>query len=87
MSVLIVFALIGGAIWLQWRVISNWNGVWRLLAAIPATLIAVDALWIIADVSIDPTARNLWPLELLFIGVCGGAFVGALWLLRMIVRA
>ncbi|HWA49808.1 MAG TPA: hypothetical protein VG742_16165 [Dongiaceae bacterium] len=87
MWALIVFILIGGAIWLQWRAISAWNGAWRLLAAVPAALIAADILWIIADVSIDPTARNLWPLELLLIGACGGAFIGALWLLRMVVRA
>ncbi len=87
MSVVILFALIGAAIWLHWRAISAWVGVWRSLAAIPAALIAADILWIVADVSIDPTARNLWPLELLLIGACGSAFIGALWLLRMVVRA
>ena len=87
MYVLIVFALIGGAIWLHWNAIANWAGVWRWLAAAPAALIGADVLWIVADVSVDPTARNLWPLELLLIGACGAAFIGVLWLLRMVVRA
>lgn len=86
MSVLMIFALIGGAIWLHWRAIANWGGVWRWLAAAPAALIGADVLWIIADVSIDPTERNLWPLELLLIGACGAGFIGVLWLARMVVR-
>lgn len=57
-----------------------------MLAAIPAALLAGDVLWIIADVSIDSTARNLWPLELLLIGTCGAGFIAVLWLARMVVR-
>jgi len=87
MLVLILFALIAGVIWLHWWVITHWEGIWRWLAAAPAALIAADALWIVADVSIDSTARNLWPLELLLIGACGAGFIGMLWLLRMLIRA
>ena len=86
MTVLILFALIGGAIWLHWWVITHWEGIWRGLAIVPAAVLAADGLWIVADVSIDPTARNLWPLELLLIGACSAGFIGVLWLLRIVVR-
>jgi hypothetical protein len=81
-----LFGLLAAIAWLHWHAVTRWDGPWRMLAAIPAALLAGDVLWIIADVSIDPTARNLWPLELLLIGACGAGFIAVLWLARMVVR-
>lgn len=84
---LIVLGLAIGAIWLQVCAVKRWQGAWRWLAAAPLIVAGLDLLWIIASVSIDPTSHNLWPLELLLVIVCGTVAVGALWLLRMVVRA
>lgn len=81
-----LFGLLAAIGWLHWRAVTRWDGPWRMLAAIPAALLAGDVLWIIANVSIDSTARNLWPLELLLIGTCGAGFIAVLWLARMVVR-
>jgi hypothetical protein len=81
-----LFGLLAAIAWLHWHAVTRWDGPWRMLAAIPAALLAGDVLWIIADVSIDSTARNLWPLELLLIGACGAGFIAVLWLARMVVR-
>ncbi len=87
MSVLLVFGLIIATIWVQWRAITRWDGVWRWLAAAPLALLGADLVSILIETSIDPTARNLWPLELLLIGAAGLPAVGCLWLARRILRA
>lgn len=83
---LTLLGLLIGIVWLHWRAVTRWDGAWRALAAIPAVVLAGDVLWIVADVSVDATARNLWPLELIFIGACGAGFIALLWLARMVVR-
>ncbi len=87
MSVVLVFGLIIAAIWVQWHAVTHWNGVWRWLAALPLALLGLDLASILVETSIDPTARNLWPLELLLIGAAGTPVIGLLWLARKLLRA
>jgi hypothetical protein len=50
--------------WGLWR----WRGGWRIVAAIPAVMMAFVVLRIIVGVAIDPTSHNLWPFEILMTG-------------------
>lgn len=84
---LMAIPLIAGLGWLQYRAIASWQGIWRLLAAAPLAIAAADALWVIAQTSYDPTSHNLWPLEMLFVWVCGLPVVGVLWLARIAIKA
>lgn len=87
MWAILLFAFILGIIWVQWRAVSRWRGIWRWLAAAPLALLGLDVALILVETSIDPTAHNLWPLELLFIGAAGLPVVGALWIARRLVGA
>ena len=86
MEALLLFALIIGAIWLQVRAVMRWNGLWRWLAAVPLAFLVADIVSILIDTSIDPTARNLWPLELLMVVAVGLPATGLLWLVRRLAR-
>ena len=77
------FAIIG----LQLCAAIAWRGVWRWLAAAPLLILAAHFLLIMAQISIDPTSHNLWPLELAMIAVIGLPVVGVLWLVRLVGRA
>ena len=81
--VLAPFAIIGVQLWAA----IAWRGVWRWLAAAPLLFLAAYFLLIMAQISIDPTSHNLWPLELAMIAVIGLPVVGVLWLVRLVARA
>jgi len=66
-----------------WR----WRGRWRIAAAVPACAMLFVVLRIVVDTTRDPTSHNLWPFEILQIGVVSLAIVGALKLARLVVRA
>jgi hypothetical protein len=44
-----------GPVWGLWR----WRGGWRLLAAVPAAVMAFVVLRIVIDTARDPTSHNL----------------------------
>jgi hypothetical protein len=69
--------------WALWR----WRGGWRIAAAVPAAMIAFVVLRIVAGTAIDPTSHNLWPFEILQVGVLGLAVLLALWLARKLTGA
>jgi hypothetical protein len=64
-----------------WSVIA-WRGGWRLAAAVPAAMVMFVVLRIIADTVRDPTSHNLWPFEILQVGVLALLLIGALKLAR-----
>jgi hypothetical protein len=70
-------------LWSVWR----WRGRWRIAAAVPACAMVFVLLRIIVDTTRDPTSHNLWPFEILQIGVASLAMTGALKLARSFVRA
>jgi len=70
-------------LWSVWR----WRGRWRIAAAVPACAMVFVILRIIVDTTRDPTSHNLWPFEILQIGVASLAMTGALKLARSFVRA
>lgn len=55
--------IIGALIWAMWGWLQ-WPGGWKLLAGVPLAVLGLWVLSIIVSVAGDPTARNLWPLEL-----------------------
>lgn len=74
---------IGAPAWGLWR----WRGGWRMAALAPALLMAFVILRIVTDTAQDPTSHNLWPFELLHVGVLSVAIMGALVVARRIARA
>ncbi len=64
--------------WALWR----WRGGWRVAAVVPAVLIAFVVLRIGIDTSADPTSHNLWPFEILEVGVLALVIMAALFLAR-----
>lgn len=67
--------------------LGKWNGVWKLLAMIPAAVVLFVCLRIVLDTSRDPTSHNLWPLELVIWAGIGLASLGLLALVRAAGRA
>lgn len=59
-----------------------WRGGWRLAALVPAAMMAFVVLRILFGVARDPTSHNLWPLEILIVGVFSVTMMGVLWLSR-----
>ena len=62
-----------GPVWGLWR----GRGAWRLLAALPAAMMAVVVLRIAVDTARDPTSHNRWPFEIVIWGglACGAMLV------------
>lgn len=73
---------LGAPAWALWR----WRGIWRVLAAIPAALMAWTVLNIVFGVARDPTSHNLWPFEILMFGGFSAASMAALALFRRVFR-
>ena len=63
---------LGGPAWGLWR----WRGAWRIIAAVPAVIMAFVLLRLFIDTARDPTSHNLWPFEI----VMWGGF-SCLWML------
>lgn len=53
--------------WPAWG-LCRWRGGWRLLAAVPAAVMAFVVLRILMGTAIDPTSHNLWPFEIVMWG-------------------
>lgn len=77
----VLVLLLGGIavpLWSVWK----WRGGWRLAAAVPAALVLFFALRILVGTALDPTSHNLWPFEILTVGIVALAIVGVLKLAR-----
>jgi hypothetical protein len=84
---LLAIGLIGGLGWLQFRALSSWRGTWRWLAAATLAIPAADLLWIVAQISFDPTSHNLWPLELALVWSATLPIFAGLWLAKLALKA
>lgn len=60
----------------------RWHGRWRIGAAVPGTMVAFVVLRIFVDTARDPTSHNLWPFEILQVGLLSIAIVGVLAIAR-----
>jgi hypothetical protein len=69
-------------LWSVWK----WRGGWRMAAAVPACAILFVVAQIVLDTASDPTSHNLWPFEILQVGVTSLLFVGLLKLMRRFKR-
>jgi hypothetical protein len=81
---LLAFVVAGVAVplWHVWK----WNGGWRGVAALPALVVVLDVLLIIVDTWRDPTSHNLWPFEIVMVGSGSVCAIGALTVVRRILR-
>jgi hypothetical protein len=64
------------------RALLRWRGGWRMAAAVPAALMGFVVVRLIIGVSIDPTSHNLWPFEILIVGLLSTAIMVVLTLAR-----
>jgi hypothetical protein len=62
--------------------IRRWRGGWRVAAAVPAVMTGFVVLRIIFDTAGDPTSHNLWPFEILQVGVLSLVVIGVLLAVR-----
>ena len=81
-AALVLLLIIGLQLWAA----IAWQGAWRWLAAAPMLLMAAHFLFIMFQISIDPTSHNLWPFELAIIALIGLPVVGVLWLTRLVAK-
>jgi len=63
-------------VWSMWR----WRGGWRIAAAVPVAILAFVALRLIVDTARDSTSHNLWPFEIIILGLLA---LGAIAVLRI----
>tara|TARA_R110002072_G_scaffold174303_3_gene329346 strand:- start:32145 stop:32441 length:297 start_codon:yes stop_codon:yes gene_type:complete len=61
---------------------TKWRGGWRIVAMLPALVLAFVVIRILVDTAMDPTSHNLWPLEIILCSVFGLAVLGVLSLAR-----
>ena len=67
-------------LWSVWK----WRGGWRIAAALPAAAIGFVVLRILIGTAADPTSHNLWPFEILQVGVVALVVIAVLALVRRI---
>ncbi len=67
--------------------LRRWRGGWRVAAAVPAAMMAFVVLRIVFGVAIDPTSHNLWPFEILQVGVLSLVVIGVLLAARKLTGA
>jgi hypothetical protein len=77
-----VLALGVGGFVLPVRALVRWRGGWRLAAVVPMALMGFVVLRLIVGVCIDPTSHNLWPFEMLMVGLLSVVVMATLMLLR-----
>jgi hypothetical protein len=77
-----VLALGVGGLVLPVRALVRWRGGWRLAAVVPTALMGFVVVRLIVGVSIDPTSHNLWPFEILIVGLLSVVVMAVLMLLR-----
>ena len=64
------------------RAVLRWRGGWRMAAAVPAALMGFVIVRLLVGVSIDPTSHNLWPFEILMVGLLSTVIMVVLTLAR-----
>ena len=84
LAVLGVSAGVFGGLLAPWWALWRWRGAWRLAAGVLVALIVFTAPRIVLGVRADPTSHNLWPFELLILGVFNAAALLGMALLRRI---
>jgi len=60
----------------------RWRGGWRMAAAVPAALMGFVVIRLLVGISIDPTSHNLWPFEILMVGLLSTVIMVLLTLAR-----
>ena len=68
------------------RALWAWQGPWQWALALPVLVISGVVLKIFIAIWLDPTAHNLWPLELLIWFLLADFFIGFLHLARWIMH-
>ena len=88
-SVLMIAVLVLGVCGLVMPVhaLVRWRGGWRIAAAVPAALMGFVVIRLLVGVSIDPTSHNLWPFEILMVGLLSTVIMVSLTLARRATRA
>jgi hypothetical protein len=80
---MLVMAAFGiGAIVMPIRALRRWQGAWRYAALVAVAPIAFVVLRIVFDVSRDPTSHNLWPFEIVQVGLLSLILLGGLGIAR-----
>ncbi|MGH8195035.1 MAG: hypothetical protein ACREQ8_11630 [Woeseiaceae bacterium] len=76
MLVMLALGIVGIAapLWAMRR----WSGGWRVAAAVPAVMMGFVVLRIVFGTASDPTSHNLWPFEILQVGVLSIVVIGVL---------
>jgi hypothetical protein len=64
------------------RALLRWRGGWRIAAAVPAALMGFVVVRLLIGASIDPTSHNLWPFEILMVGLLSSVIMVLLTLAR-----
>jgi len=64
------------------RALFRWRGGWRIAAAVPAALMGFVIVRLLVGVSADPTSHNLWPFEILMVGLLSTVIMVVLTLAR-----
>jgi hypothetical protein len=72
---------VGGVAAPLWAV-RRWRGGWRVAAAVPVVMMGFVVLRIVVDTAGDPTSHNLWPFEILQVGVLSLVVIGVLLVAR-----
>lgn len=65
-------------LWAWWR----WGGGWRVAASVPAVMMGFVVLRIVLATSADPTSHNLWPFEIVQVGILSLVVIGMLFVAR-----
>jgi hypothetical protein len=85
---MLVVAAIGiGGVVMPIRALRRWQGGWRYAALAAVVPIAFVVLRIVFDVSRDPTSHNLWPFEIVQIGVLSLVVLAILAIARKVTGA
>lgn len=79
---LIVLGLLIASVWLPVRALRRWHGGWRMAAVVPLALMGFVVLRIAVGVSMDATSHNLWPFEILQVGLLSIAIIVVLTVMR-----
>jgi len=79
---IVVLVLGVGGLVMPVRAVLRWRGGWRVAAAVPAALMGFVIVRLIVGVAIDPTSHNLWPFEILIVGLLSSIIMVVLTLAR-----
>jgi hypothetical protein len=65
--------------------ILRWRGRWRLLASLPSAVFALFCIWLLVDISQNPTSHNLWPFEVAIWSIAALGILGIMALAKAII--